>query len=80
MVLTVPEILKAKDLDHRAELFSRAIKAGADIQTANRKLLLRLRLCAFSLWPYLFLAKIFSRLQADLVVRAPKQESLYPID
>ena len=46
LVLTVSEILKAKDLDHRAELFSRAIKAGADIQTANRKLLLRLRLCA----------------------------------
>ena len=49
LALTLPEILKAKDLDHRAELFSRAIKAGADIQTANRKLLLRLRLCAFPL-------------------------------
>lgn len=51
LVLTTPEILKAKDLDHRAELFSRAIKAGADIQTANRKLLLRLRLCAFPSGP-----------------------------
>ena len=54
LVLTVPEILKAKDLDHRAELFSRAIKAGADIQTANRKLLLRLRLCAFPFSPTCF--------------------------
>jgi COP9 signalosome complex subunit 1 len=52
--LTVPKILKAKDLDHRAELFSRAIKAGADIQTANRKLLLRLRLCVFPLAPIPF--------------------------
>ena len=48
-----PQVLKAKDLDHRAELFSRAIKAGADIQTANRKLLLRLRLCVPLLGPYL---------------------------
>jgi len=55
--LTVPKILKAKDLDHRAELFSRAIKAGADIQTANRKLLLRLRLCVFPFSPAHFRLK-----------------------
>ena len=78
--MTVPKILKAKDLDHRAELFSRAIKAGADIQTANRKLLLRLRLCVLLLGLSLFQAEIFSRLQADLVVRAPKQEPLYQIE
>ena len=43
-VLTWAQILKAKKKDHRAELFARAIKAGSDIQSANRKLLLRMRL------------------------------------
>lgn len=43
-VLTCLQILKAKKQDHRAELFTRAIKAGSDIQSANRKLLLRMRL------------------------------------
>ncbi|CAL1709729.1 unnamed protein product [Somion occarium] len=37
-------ILKAKVVDQRAELFSRAVKSGADIQSTNRKLLLRMRL------------------------------------
>jgi COP9 signalosome complex subunit 1 len=40
----VVQILQAKNTDHRAELFARAIKTGADIQSANRKLLLRMRL------------------------------------
>ena len=43
-VLICLQILKAKKQDHRADLFSRAIKAGSDIQSANRKLLLRMRL------------------------------------
>ncbi|KDR76888.1 hypothetical protein GALMADRAFT_245996 [Galerina marginata CBS 339.88] len=38
------KILKAKKTDYRDELFARTIKAGAEIQAANRKLLLRMRL------------------------------------
>ncbi|KAG8827964.1 hypothetical protein FRC17_007649 [Serendipita sp. 399] len=38
------KILKAKDLDHRTELFLRATKTGKEIAAANRKLLYRLRL------------------------------------
>ncbi|EGO01318.1 hypothetical protein SERLA73DRAFT_179480 [Serpula lacrymans var. lacrymans S7.3] len=38
------KILKAKKTDYRAELFARAIRAGAEMQCANRKLLLRMRL------------------------------------
>ncbi|KAM6501367.1 26S proteasome subunit RPN7 domain containing protein [Amanita muscaria] len=38
------KILQAKQTDYRADLFARAIKAGKDVQTANRKLLLRMRL------------------------------------
>ncbi|KAF7986122.1 hypothetical protein HWV62_41567, partial [Athelia sp. TMB] len=38
------KILQAKTTDHRAELFDRAIKAGNEMQSANRKLLLRMRL------------------------------------
>lgn len=42
--MVIIQILQATKTDHRAELFARAIKAGADIQSANRKLLLRMRL------------------------------------
>ncbi|KAJ3478810.1 hypothetical protein NLI96_g9502 [Meripilus lineatus] len=38
------QILKAKETDQRAVLFSRALKAGQDMAAANRKLLLRMRL------------------------------------
>lgn len=38
------KILQAKTTDHRSELFDRAIKAGNEMQSANRKLLLRMRL------------------------------------
>ncbi|KAJ7178076.1 26S proteasome subunit RPN7-domain-containing protein [Mycena filopes] len=38
------KILYAKQTDYRAELFARAIKAGRDIQSTNRKVLLRMRL------------------------------------
>ncbi|KAG1720812.1 26S proteasome subunit RPN7-domain-containing protein [Suillus lakei] len=37
-------ILKARKVDHRAELFARAIKTAGEIQSTNRKLLLRMRL------------------------------------
>ncbi|KAN0094428.1 26S proteasome subunit RPN7 domain containing protein [Tylopilus felleus] len=38
------KILKAKKTDHRAELFAHAMKTALDIQSTNRKLLLRMRL------------------------------------
>ncbi|KAG9310109.1 26S proteasome subunit RPN7-domain-containing protein [Chiua virens] len=38
------KILKAKKTDHRAELFENAMKTASDIQSTNRKLLLRMRL------------------------------------
>jgi len=38
------KILKAKETDHRAALFARAVSTGAEIQAANRKLLLRMKL------------------------------------
>ena len=38
------QILKAKETDQRAALFAKAIKNGQDMQAANRKLLLRMRL------------------------------------
>ncbi|OJA14300.1 hypothetical protein AZE42_01567 [Rhizopogon vesiculosus] len=38
------EILKARKVDHRAELFAHAIKTADEIQSTNRKLLLRMRL------------------------------------
>ncbi|KAI0697628.1 PCI-domain-containing protein [Cerioporus squamosus] len=38
------KILKAKETDQRAALFAKAIKSGQDMQAANRKLLLRMRL------------------------------------
>ncbi|TRM67147.1 G protein pathway suppressor 1 [Schizophyllum amplum] len=37
------KILLAKKTDYRADLFERAMKAGNDIQEANRKVLLRMR-------------------------------------
>ncbi|KAG0691660.1 hypothetical protein DFH29DRAFT_1074377 [Suillus ampliporus] len=38
------KILKARKVDHRAELFAHAMKTAAEIQSTNRKLLLRMRL------------------------------------
>ncbi|KAI9056495.1 G protein pathway suppressor 1 [Trametes sanguinea] len=38
------KILKAKETDQRAALYAKAMKSGQDIQAANRKLLLRMRL------------------------------------
>lgn len=38
------QILKANIVDQRAALFSRAANAGVQIQSTNRKLLLRMRL------------------------------------
>ncbi|KAG7445325.1 G protein pathway suppressor 1 [Guyanagaster necrorhizus] len=38
------KILQVKKVDHRADLFARAIRAGNDMHSANRKLLLRMRL------------------------------------
>lgn len=38
------QILKAKETDQRAALFAKAIRNGQDVQSTNRKLLLRMRL------------------------------------
>lgn len=38
------KILKAKETDARADLFTRASRVGKDVQATNRKLLLRMRL------------------------------------
>ncbi|KIY73824.1 hypothetical protein CYLTODRAFT_416481 [Cylindrobasidium torrendii FP15055 ss-10] len=38
------KVLQVKAVDHRTDLLSRATKAGAEIQNANRKLLLRMKL------------------------------------
>ncbi|TFY61636.1 hypothetical protein EVG20_g6986 [Dentipellis fragilis] len=38
------KILKARSTDPRAQLYAHALKTGADMQNATRKLLLRLRL------------------------------------
>ncbi|KAF8915348.1 G protein pathway suppressor 1 [Mucidula mucida] len=38
------KILQVKKVDHRTDLFARAMKAGIDMQNANRKLLLRMKL------------------------------------
>ncbi|CDO77396.1 hypothetical protein BN946_scf184857.g2, partial [Trametes cinnabarina] len=58
-------ILKAKETDQRAALFAKAIKSGQEMQAANRKLLLRMRLYVPD--------PVVARLQqADLVVKPPK--------
>ncbi|KAH8101716.1 PCI-domain-containing protein [Cristinia sonorae] len=38
------KVLKARTTDQRAALFQRALKSGSDMQSTNRKLLLRMRL------------------------------------
>ncbi|KAG6906595.1 hypothetical protein DXG01_012998 [Tephrocybe rancida] len=58
------KILYAKKTDYRADLFARAIKTGTDIQAANRKLLLRMKL--YDDFSSLYLQ------QADLVIKPPK--------
>jgi COP9 signalosome complex subunit 1 len=41
---SLEKVLRAKDVDPRAELFVRATAVGKEMQSATRKLLLRLRL------------------------------------
>lgn len=70
------QILKAKETDQRAQLFARTLKSGNDMLSANRKLLLRMRLygfiprCAPSPSPDIF--PITSSQQAELIVKQPK--------
>lgn len=40
------KILRARSTNHRAQLYAHALKAGTDMQSATKKLLLRLQLCA----------------------------------
>ena len=42
------KILRARSTNHRAQLYAHALKAGADMQSATNKLLLRLQLYACS--------------------------------
>lgn len=42
------KILRARSTNHRAQLYAHALKAGIDMQSATKKLLLRLQLCAHS--------------------------------
>lgn len=42
------KILRARSTNHRAQLYAHALKAGAEMQSATNKLLLRLQLCARS--------------------------------
>lgn len=43
------KILRARSTNHRAQLYAHALKAGAEMQSATNKLLLRLQLYVFSL-------------------------------
>ena len=43
-LIDMVQILKAKETDARSELFARALRSGKEMQAANRKLLLRMRL------------------------------------
>lgn len=40
------KILRARSTNHRAQLYAHALQAGAEMQSATNKLLLRLQLCA----------------------------------
>lgn len=52
----IKQILHAKKTNYRDELFARTIKAGSEMQSANRKILLRMRLSVpNSLLVYIFL-------------------------
>lgn len=42
------KILRVRSTNHRAQLYAHALKAGTDMQSATKKLLLRLQLCARS--------------------------------
>jgi hypothetical protein len=78
--IIIKQILHAKKTNYRDELFARTIKAGAEMQSANRKILLRMRLSV----PYSFTSffpfpltldlslMLDHRQQADLIVKAPK--------
>src|SRR5579863_7611826 len=70
------KILRARSTNHRAQLYAHALKAGAEMQSAANKLLLRLQLYepAHLISPdimlILFLPLFFFRSQqANLVVR-----------
>ncbi|KAJ7151400.1 26S proteasome subunit RPN7-domain-containing protein [Mycena crocata] len=66
------KILYAKQTDYRAELFARAIKAGRDIQSTNRKVLLRMRLYVLFSSALVPRSPLANRQQADLTIKAPK--------
>jgi hypothetical protein len=68
------KILRARSTNHRAQLYAHALKAGAEMQSATNKLLLRLQLYAHAhlMTPLVMLILslfIFCSQQANLVVR-----------
>ena len=71
------KILRARSTNHRAQLYAHALKAGADMQSATNKLLLRLQLYACSIVfdspsTLLLIAVLdfpFCSQQANLIVR-----------
>lgn len=68
------KILRARSTNHRAQLYAHALKAGTDMQSATKKLLLRLQLCAHlvdlvATLLLTFLLLSFHSQQANLVVR-----------
>ena len=69
------KILRVRSTNHRAQLYAHALKAGTDMQSATKKLLLRLQLCArsiaFDSRPLVdfCLFSSFHSQQANLVVR-----------
>ena len=75
------QILKAKETDQRAQLFQRTLKSGNEMLSANRKLLLRMRLYVFLLTllrPIMCSAdtvirNVMYRQQAELIVKPPRR-------
>jgi hypothetical protein len=70
------KILRARSTNHRAQLYAHALKAGTDMQSATKKLLLRLQLCArlviliaTLLLTFCLSFSSFNSQQANLVVR-----------
>lgn len=49
MLTSLSQILRAKEVDPRAELFTNAVKSGAQMESSTRKLLLRMKLCVVRL-------------------------------
>jgi len=67
------KILRAKDQDQRTAMFARAEEVGRNIQSSNRKLLLRIRLCVVSSASLLSVLILVLRMQNELQISKPKE-------